>query len=76
MVILMSVNLIVKLVFEFELSALLDTLKLHAFEHTVILVRHQLGFKKLSDQFKGLGIKFPACCDELVAVVLVEPLER
>jgi hypothetical protein len=60
--VLTSTNLIAKLVFEFELSALLDTLELHAFKHTVVLVCCELGFKKLSDQLKGLGIgiEFPA----------------
>ena len=72
MLILTSTDLIGELVLEFELSTLLDMLKLHAFMHTVILVCCKLGFKKLSDQLKGLSIKLPACRDKLVAVVLVE----
>ncbi len=72
MLILMSVNLIVKLVFELELSSFFLTLELRAFEHTIIVVCHELGFKELSDQFKGLGIKFSAQHDELAAIVFVE----
>ncbi len=70
--ILTSPNLIVKLVIEFELSMLLDTLKFHAFELNLILICRELGFKKLSDQLKSLSIEFPARCGKLVAVVLVE----
>ncbi len=70
--ILTSANYVAKLVLELELSAFLDTLELHVFEHTDVFVCHELGFKKLSDQFEGLGIKFSACCDKLVAIVLVE----
>jgi hypothetical protein len=80
MFVLASGNLVTKLILELELSAFLDTLELHAFKHTVVLVHRELGFKKLSDQFEGLGIEFPARCDDLVVVVLVErhvkPLER
>ncbi len=74
-------NLIAKLVFELEVSAILGTLELHAFGHTVILVCGELGFKKFSDRLeRGLGLKFLARCNKLVAVVLVkqhiEPLKR
>ncbi len=78
--VLASANLVAKLVLELELSTFLDTLELHAFERTILLVCHKLGFKKLSDQLKGLGIELPACRDKLFVVVLaerhVEPLER
>jgi hypothetical protein len=67
-----SANLIGKLVFELELSAFLDTLKLHAFKHAVILVCCELGFKELGDRLEGLGLEFPAQHNKLVAVVLVE----
>ncbi len=72
--ILTSTNLTAELVLEFELSlsAFLDMLEIHAFEHTIILVRCELGFKKLSDRLKGLGIKFPARHDKHVAIILVE----
>ncbi len=72
MLILTSTNLIGELVLEFELSALLDTLKLHAFMRTINLVCCKLGFEKLSDWLEGLCIKFPAHRDKLVAIVLVE----
>ncbi len=49
--ILMSTNLITKPVFELELSLFFNTLELHAFELTVVFVPHELGFKKLNDQF-------------------------
>ncbi len=75
-----SANLIAKLVFQLELSAFLETLELHAFECAIILVCHGLGFEELGDRLEGLGLKFPDCRNELVAVVLVEqhvePLER
>jgi hypothetical protein len=80
MFVLASMNLAAKLVLELELSTFLDTLKLHSFEHTIVLVHRELGFKKLSGQLKGLGVKFHARCDELVAVIFVEqhvePLKR
>ncbi len=69
-----------KLIFELEMSKFLDTLELHAFERAVILVHCELGFEEISDRLKGLSLEFPACHDELVAVVFVEqhvePLER
>jgi hypothetical protein len=77
--ILASANLIAKLVFELELSTFLDTLKLHAFKHTIVLVCRELGFEEISDLLKGLGIEFPAHRDKFIVVVLVEqhvePLE-
>ncbi len=80
MLVLTCKNLIVELVFELEVSVFLDTLEFHEFEHTVILVRGELGFKELGDRLKGLGLEFLAHCNELVVVVLVkqhiEPLER
>ncbi len=80
MLVLASANLIAKLLFELELSAFLDMLKLHAFERTIALVCRELGFEELSDQLEGLVIKFPARRDELFMVVLVEehvePLKR
>jgi hypothetical protein len=73
-------NLIAKLVFELEVSVFLDTLEFHAFEHTNILVRGELGFEELGDRLKGLGLKFLAHCNKLVAVILakqhIEPLKR
>jgi hypothetical protein len=72
MLILANANLVAKLVLELELSAFLDTLKLHAFKRAIVLVCCELGFKNLSDQLKGLGIKFPASRDKLVVIVLVE----
>ncbi len=76
----MCKNLIAKLVFELEVSMFLDTLEFHAFKHTNILVRGELGFEELGDRLKGLGLKFLARCNELVAVVLVnqyiEPPKR
>jgi hypothetical protein len=58
----------------------LDKLELHAFECTAVLVCGELGFEELGDRLKGLGLKFLARCNELVAVILVkqhiEPLER
>jgi hypothetical protein len=79
MLVLATANLIAKLVFELELSAFLDTLEPHAFEHAAVLVCHELGFEELGDRIKGLGIKFPVRRDKLVAVILVEqhvkPLE-
>ncbi len=47
-------------------------LELHVFEHTiaVVLVLVELGFKKLSDRLKGLGLTFLAHCNKLVMVVL------
>ena len=78
--ILAHTNPIAKLVFELEVSVFLDTLEFHAFERTNILVRGELGFEELGDRLEGLGLKFPDCRNELVAVVLVEqhvePLER
>ncbi len=54
--VLVSTNLVAKLVLELELNAFLDTLKLHAFKCTVVLVRLELGFKKLrSEQLRKLG---------------------
>jgi hypothetical protein len=72
MLILACANLIVKLAFVLEVSAFLDTLKLDAFEHTVIFVRVELGFKKLSDRLEGLGLEFLARCNELVMVILMK----
>ena len=78
MFVLMSANLIAKLVFELELNSFFNTLELHAFERTVILVRRELGFKKLSDRFEGLSIEFSAQRNKLVTVILmkqhIEPL--
>jgi hypothetical protein len=61
-----------KLVFELEVSRFLDTLELHAFEHTVVLVCGELGFEELGDRLKGLSFEFLACCNKLVVVVLVK----
>jgi hypothetical protein len=71
--ILAPANPIAKLVFELEVSAFLDTLELHVFEHTAVLVCGELGFNELSDRLKGLGLKFLARCDKLVTVGLVGP---
>jgi hypothetical protein len=76
MFVLTSANLIAKLIFELELSTFFNVLELHAFEHTVVFVRHELGFKKLSDQFEGRGIGFSAQRDKLVAVVFCETTYR
>ncbi len=80
MLILACVNLNAKLVFELEVSAFLDMLKLHAFKRTVVLIRGELGLKELGDRLKGLDLELLACCNELVAVILVkrhiEPLKR
>ncbi len=78
--VLTCANLIAKLVFELELSSFFNTPELHAFERTVVFVHRELGFKKLSDRFEGLGTKFSAQRNKLVMVVLmkqhIEPLER
>jgi len=78
--ILAHTNPIAKLVFELEVSMFLDTLKLHVFKHTIVLVHVELGFEELGDRLKGLGLEFLARCNELVMVVLVkqhlEPLEH
>jgi hypothetical protein len=77
--VLTSANFIVKLVLELELSLFFNALNLHTFERTIVLLCHELGFKKLSDQFEGLGIKFSAQHNKLVTVVLmkrhIEPLK-
>ncbi len=70
--ILMRANLIAKLVFELEVSMFLDTLKLYAFEHTVILIRGELGLEELGGRLKSLGLELLAHCNELVAVVPVK----
>ncbi len=67
----MRANLIVKLVFELEVSTFLDKLELHAFEHTIVLVCGELSFKELGDRLQGLGLEFLAGCNELVAWLFV-----
>jgi hypothetical protein len=68
--VLADANLISKLVFELEVSTFLDTLKLHAFEHAVVFVCHELGFEELSDRLEGLSLEFPAHRNKLVALFL------
>jgi hypothetical protein len=53
-------NLVAKLVFELQLSVFLDMLELHAFKRAVILVCHELGFKKLSDRLESVSSFLPA----------------
>ncbi len=72
MLVLMSANLIMKLVFEIEMSAFLDTLELHAFERAIVLVCREVGFKELGDRFERLCLKFPSRHMKPVVVVLVE----
>jgi hypothetical protein len=72
MLVLTRANLIAELVFELGMCTSLDTLELHAFKHTIILVCGELGFEELGDRLKGLGLKFLAHCSKLVAVILVK----
>jgi hypothetical protein len=70
--VLACTNLIANLVFELEVSVFLDTLELHAFERTVVVVCGELGLKELGDRLKDLGLDLLARFNELVVVVLLK----
>ncbi len=59
--VLKRANLITKLAFELKVSAFLDALELHALKRTIVFALVLLGFKKLTDRLKGLGLAFLAC---------------
>jgi hypothetical protein len=80
MLVLTHTNLVAKLVFHLEMSALFDALELHAFECAINLVLVELCLKELSDAVKSLGLELLAGNNKLVTIVLVEqhikPSER
>jgi hypothetical protein len=76
----MCANLFAELVLQFKMSALFNTLKLHAFEHAINLVLVELHLVELSDAFKRLCLELLAGSDKFITVFLVKqhviPLER
>ena len=80
MLILAQANLVAELAFELEMSAFFDALKLHAFERAINLILVELGFKKLADGLKSLGLELLASGNKFVTVIFmkrhIEPLER